>query len=279
MPGASVDVSTTPITYTFSQSWLGTYLRCPELARRELLGLSPDVETDAAAVGTAVHAAIEACLTEGVDFDGMVDVWEDTFYPLTEKETFAWKKYHVRSAREMGITFIHKWCEWYDTAEDVPDPGRDLFEHSFSVPLHGDEERKIVLKGTMDVCDPTKATYAALDFKTSGRYSPTPYDEKLYGNSAIQPTAYTFAHSVLYPQPTKRKLDFRYVVMTKLGVQDFTVQRGPKDWSWLTERCVDATHLIEADLPSWPKLGDVAEASPLCSKKWCPSFADCKGRH
>ena len=69
------------------QSWINNFLRCPEQARQERLGLVHQKETTDLLRGNAVHAAIEhAGLLrmggqEEIDYDELIDV-SDTYICL-----------------------------------------------------------------------------------------------------------------------------------------------------------------------------------------------------
>lgn len=248
--------------YTFRQSWLKTATTCPERARREWLGLMPERETDAAAVGTAVHAGIESFLRGEVEeFDDALQVALERFEEIEAHPTFTWAKYSHRVAENLINVFLNHW--WgiryqFDPAE---------IEYTFNEKFYEDEERIIRVSGTIDLVD---HHLGLVDWKTSGR---GPYEKWEYERWAIQPTVYSWAYAQTHD--VEDQIPFSYAVMHKSGVQQFTVWRSPKDWGWLERVLVNHAIMLEAELPQWT----LNDAHALCSAKWCPAWADCKGAH
>lgn len=248
--------------YTFRQSWLNDADMCAERARAVGAGEMPERETDAAAVGTAVHAGIEHKLVSDVSYYDAFQHALMVFETIEAHPAFVWTKYSHRQAMALIDTYLSHWWSnadptWVGQPIEVP----------FDVVLTEDEQRVIRLSGTMDLVTPQ----GVYDWKTSGR---GPYDEWKYRRWAVQPTVYTYAALLLgllddVPTP------FHYGVMHKDGMQQFTVHRDADDWDWLRRKCHAWADLDEAGLEVWP-LNDQHE---LCSEKWCPLWATCKGRH
>mgnify|MGYP003347482603 FL=1 len=95
--------------HSFRQSWLNTAATCPERARRELTDSIPRQETDAAAVGTAVHAGIEEFLKHRCSFRTALEIAEERFAEIEQDPSFVWTKYSHRVAHGLIETFLGHW--------------------------------------------------------------------------------------------------------------------------------------------------------------------------
>lgn len=249
------------IEHSFRQSWLKDAMTCPERARRNLVGTLPDRETDAAAVGTAVHAGIETYLgNRSLTYGEILRVCEATFEEIEQDPSFVWSKYSHRTAMGLIDTFLANWWEIGNKFAPI------ATEYGFSKVLYEDDERIIKLNGTIDLVD---ENMGLVDWKTSGRGT---YEKWEYERWAIQPTVYTWAyHSDTATEG--EKFPFTYYVIHKGGVQEFTVWRDQSDWKWLEQRALQYARMIEANLDEWPMHDNHA----LCSAKWCPAWDTCKG--
>lgn len=238
-----------------------------------MLGLLKREENDAAGKGTAVHAAIEACLDAIIAGQGALSLGamvEHAFFVFDEiaaLPNFKWKKVlTVDTVRKHMVAML---TAWYN--EILPTLSPRTTEKKFGpILLHEDDEREIYIEGCEDYDD---YVLGQGDWKTGSR----PYEpwEKERWNK--QSSFYTFAKA-----QERNKLDeslpFTFYLMLPNGeIQIIPVTRGPQHWAWLKEQAVSLAHLVEANLPVWPKTDD----SALCSKKWCAAFAagDCKGSH
>lgn len=238
----------------YRQSWLNTADICAERARLSVV--SPREETtDAAAIGTAVHAGIE------IFIQGQLDTYEDCLnhiytelLALTKLPTFRWVKYTPANAYPLAETFFSHW--WNEMADNI-DRSPDFTEVHFDLPFHDTR-----ISGTMDYANGT----ILRDWKTSGRGE---YQKWQYERWAIQPTVYTWA----WHQLTGDILPFEYVIMHAKGVQRFTVHRDETDFKWLHTKIANWEKLWNAELDGWP----VNDNHALCSAKWCPWWDDCKG--
>lgn len=260
MPGVQVDDEG---VYTFSQSWLNTFMNCPEQARRDLVGELPRQETDATAIGTAMHSGIEAVLRGGSVADGEAAAKEE-LGRLVDLPHF--RMVQAKTIPTMVKTMMRCYSIWVDNC--LPGLGHPLYvEETFTV--DGLAQGRARLKGTMDFVDDRHEIW---DWKTSGR----PYETWEKERWAIQPTAYALGLQQLLGQ----RLDpvhFNYAVCIKGGKQQYqllSVQRTQKHMLWLEEQITSIIKLIEADLPVWP----LRDQHALCSPKWCPVYSDCKGR-
>src|SRR3990167_1393244 len=254
------------------QSWLKTADLCPEQARLEHAGLLRDEETDAANVGTAVHAAIELALLSdrAVTKDEGIAAFLGKYEQLEASPVFRYVKYTKKSARAFGALCVEQF--FLHAAHDIPTvaQGAEL-EKRFLVPLFEDADRSVELSGTIDYLGPTSLYARTKDWKTSSRGEYGRWEKQRWD---VQSTCYTLALNRLgiIDQPS---IPFEFVVMHDDGVQRLVVQRDARDWSWLQDKVMSLCLLIEADVPTWPKQDNHA----LCGPKWCAAWESCKGSH
>jgi hypothetical protein len=225
----------------------------------------PAFESDAAAIGTSVHAAIEVALQERQSEHGDLTI-DDAFYIATQEmkqliadPAFVWVKYTPEKADELIGSHLTQWYEqFYPYAEPI------WTEQKFKIKLVEDDEREIYLSGTADYMD---NQIGLVDWKTSSR----DYKEWEYRRWAIQPTVYCTA----FEQP-----QFTYFVMKPPsqqipGAQQFTVERDSSHAAWLRQQLKNLALQIESGIAPWP----LNDQHALCSDKWCPIFQGCKGVH
>lgn len=249
------------------QSWIKTADTCLERARRESLDLDERQESDAAAIGTALHAVAETCVLEAqatgdpLDEDTCLEMWDREFDAIVALENFAWTKYNDAGARAFGTKCV---LNWHREVLPTLDWGDALVEFEFTVPFYEDEQRVITLGGIVDYFDGTPR-----DLKTSGREY-LAWEKKRWDP---QSTAYCYAlwHLGMIDSPAQ----FEFIVLNPKGVQRITVDRDETHFEWLKAKCVSYVKLIEANLDEWPK----NDTSALCSPKWCDGWSACKGKH
>lgn len=246
------------------------------------------VETDAATLGTVFHTVVEADLherfvsdddvrafaekelsaliahywTEGVEYRtesfGEGDKQLETLFKLTDR----W----FRSAERRG---------WQDLVAEEPDAIE--LEWSFDVPFMDRPDRKyakVRLSGTADVLD--RYNNRIVDWKTSSRK----YERWEKQRWDVQPTVYTFAAATLGElQRGSEGYRFDFKVFNHRYNDDepqtVEVWRDHGSWAWMVQQVEHMVTLIESDLERWPLRDDHA----LCSPKWCPVWADCKGQY
>jgi hypothetical protein len=254
-----------------SQSWLNTLRDCPERARRDLLGLSPRVNTDATALGTAVHAALEsACrIHMGTGKWPSLNDCHDLFDAdwLSELERIdKWVNRTEQQASGYGRQAVAAW--WWDIKDQLDPIGVEITLGPH--PIIDNDEWLVELQGTCDLLD---HNWGLVDWKTSGR--------KWVGwekiRWAIQPTVYDFLLRQDEPFEKYPRNTFTYVVMVDdadATVQTLQVERGPEWDGWLRAQIGSNLPLMTAT-ELWPK----NDESALCSPKWCPAWAECKGAH
>ena len=251
--------------HQFRQSWLSDALgTCLERARRDRFGLLPRVESDAAAMGTAVHAGIEHALLEGGDHDAMVAVANAEFDRISALPNFEWKSFEngVDEVRPLIVTALTAWNEnvrhRIDSVEAV--------EQRFDVVVYEDEHRVIKLVGTMDFLGSLDGEPVIIDWKTGKRK----YDRSK--QNSIQASVYSHAAEAL--GFGRRLFKFGVMVRGASDVQIMDVPRYSVHDQWLRAQLLDLAYLLEAELPTWPRTG---ESSYLCNATWCPAWSSCKG--
>lgn len=140
--------------------------------------------------------------------------------------------------------------------------------HLYSPPLPA-VDTEMRWNGTWDVLLPY---YYMIDWKSAGRPY-TPWERQRW---AVQPTFYTEAARQLGLLPAKS--EFRYVVFQKKWnkpVQVVPVYRDVRFTRHMVRSLWRIVDLHDA-LPDgpWP----INDQHALCSDKWCPYWATCKGQ-
>ncbi len=274
------------------QSDVDGYRKCPEQFRQKFFGEIEDPETDAALVGTAIHALIEHEGTNG------------HFGTVAEMADFACNYYceEVDRFEREGIQFnqvkyprldraldmvTHHAANWggsdfrfeflrlaandellLEWEFDVP-----LFTHTYNNPDHGTVP--VWLCGTSDVVHKGVKVF---DWKTAGNMQQyLPWERQRW---AIQPTVYTYAawHAGLIPDPSwvfEYKVFFSGDKPGEASPRTIGVTRGHNHVAWLKQLVAQMLEQAVSDVSPWPQRDD----SALCSDKWCPVFAAgrCKG--
>lgn len=251
--------------YSFRQSWIGNWLRCPEQARLAMAGDVERFESDALAIGTSVHSAIEARL-RGSDFEVSLRAAVDKFNALSDTPGFEWQK-----VKTYATAYDHIAACFQAWEEDVyPCLGEPItIERHFEVPLDVRGVDQLWLHGTWDLEDHS----GLWDWKTGGKY----YEEWEAKRFYIQPTVYLKAHQIL--NDLAEPVPFNYAVLLKgprpSPAQVFSVERTEADFAFLVERLWNIVDTYKAHLPRWPML----DQGWHCSPKFCPSWLQCKGAH
>ena len=279
--------------HTFRQSWVGTYMDCPERARREAYGLTVRTENDAACVGTAFHAAVEqAIILKGNDgillsVDDMITEFDYQWITLRRELAEAGTPIQfVKRSPEGCAKYGHRMAERFATST-LPMLNPWATEVPFGpIVIHQDEQRSIRITGSVDYID---KVLGIIDWKSAGREY-VAWEKKRW---AIQPTFYVPGMNRHWNGKMRSPFDgstydgplntFTYAVypdrLNPPEPQMLTVERTV-DWdSWLVDQLKPIAEQLEATelkfLSEWPKRDQHA----LCSAKWCPNWSDCKGKH
>lgn len=268
--------------FDFRQSWVGTWQMCPEQARLDMRGELERVETDATAVGTAVHAAIEHILRNGGYFEDGLQAAVMEFMRLSELPEFRYVKALTYKTAEKYT--VNCFTSWYEHV--YPTLGEPLsIERTFKVQL--DERpsvdscvdeycrrpQRLMLSGTWDLDD---EVHGLVDWKNKGQEIKR-WEMDRWG---IQPTVYTYAKRVLDGLPMDGELPFTFVNMIKgpqvQPPQILTVSRHLGHYNWLRAqlwRIVDLYLSTDNGEQGWP----LNDSGWWCSQRWCQNWSSCKG--
>lgn len=248
-------------TLTLRQSSLNTWMLCPERARLDMVHPERDSTTDAAAVGTAVHAGIETVLR--VHDHALAR--RNVIASLEENASqIRWVQVkQLKTAFALAERLFEAWLHHV-----LPQLAGPLaVEETFNLPWAEINGWQVRLSGTIDYVDENLVVW---DWKTSSR----PYETWEADRWKIQPTVYGWAMNQLHGIDP---VQFTYCVLVKKArpeVQIFDVERSNGHWAWLHRQVESIVAQIDA-LPDgiWP----LNDHHALCSAKWCPHWEYCKG--
>lgn len=257
------------------QSWLGDYLICPERSRLGVMMPEFRTGSDATAIGTGLHSAIEWALNSH-DKAEAIDLDEMTQYARTEVAMeLARPKLKLTDISDKPIeptvdAMVNSWLS--DIAPSIEWNG--LTELGFRYPsgLLASNGYEIWYEGTIDYVEPSGTLW---DWKTAGR--------KYYVNEkqskAYQPTVYC--------QFVKRKemctsdtQTFKFGVMLRKNnpeAQVVDICRDEGDYRWLNHQTqVIVNNALQSGMAgAWP----MNDQGTLCSAKWCSFWSVCKGAY
>lgn len=245
--------------HTFSASWLKDFATCPEKARRRYFGVTPNTPTSYTALGSAVHAGIEAALNNLINSDDL-----DPVAVAHEKlwEVQGEPGYTPDPSMEIG-RLVSQHIDTFQT-QTLPHLHPLVAEEQFDLEIYSDAFRTIRLRGAIDCVD---RTLGIIDWKTANNPHKV-WEKERY---EVQPVVYVWAWNKL--QGTHHD-HMRYVVFIHdKGVQEYTVNVKEGATDWLAFKCLSAARLVESGLPVWA----MNDSGWWCAKKWCPAWDGCKG--
>ncbi len=254
------------------QSWLKDMLLCPERAR--LSAVQPEFKTqnDSAAIGTAVHAGIEAVL------GGHATTSDAPYVSLTrfkELESAGINHTNVNPDSWHGhvIGLTEAWVK--DIMPHVPLGGQTEVPFSVSTGtiVNGME---LWFEGTMDYLHER----GIWDWKTAARK----YSILEKQSQDIQSSIYSFAGHRL--GITKEKSIFNFGVMIRVNDaygQIVSVNRSKAHSDFVIKQAMSAVTtacaiMKDNDLPT-DERWLINDQHYLCSQRWCPWWSVCKGAH
>lgn len=255
------------------QSWIGDYLICPERSR---LGVTlPQFRTgsDATAIGTGVHSAIEWALNS-FDDAGSIAYEEMKEYAQNEvRKELLEPNIKLTKISDSPIpptvdAMVHSWVT--QIAIDVEWGGTTELGFRYPSGLLANNSYEIWYEGTMDYIDPNGTIW---DWKTAGRK----YYANEKQNKAYQPTVYCqFAKRNGYSSSDTQT--FKYGVMMrkeKPEGQVVDITRTESDYRWLNRQTqVTVNNALQSGMDSaWP----MNDQGALCSATWCNYWSICKG--
>lgn len=257
------------------QSWLGTYLTCPQRSRYELTMPSMRRGSDATAIGTGVHTAIEQyILNDGnMELVDMIIAGRSAVSAELEDPTIR------RTEISQDVDYMFDCVDamisgWHSDIRPAVTLG-GLVEHKFQAPLNVNANgTELWLEGTMDYVAPDGVIW---DWKTAGRS----YSAKEKQKQSHQASCYVAAARILGlvdngDDPTL----FRFGVMlrqTTPKAQIVTVSRDKHQVEWLRRQVAS----VASSVMMLPTEMDWAmnDQHNLCSAKWCDYWTVCKGVH
>lgn len=270
------------------QSDINEWLTCPERFRRGIVeAQSPEPvnhESDAALVGTVIHACIEYEFLNGAQNRSKLDEIALHMYAKMchdfrndPNTVFNEASYNGKDSKayEDIVGLVEKWFtsqirNQYLAYDNV------LVEWEFDVPIGRINDVEVFLTGTSDLVIPN---VAVIDWKTAGRE----YQRWEKQRWAVQPSAYTYAayHHELF-DATPIPFIFHVFTRGRSGdVQNVECWRGHEHWDWLRNQISPlVTDLIDGLERGWfTGAWQMNDQHALCSSKWCPYWSSCKGAY
>jgi len=253
------------------QSWIGDYLLCPERAR---LGVTlPHFRSgsDATAIGTGIHSAIEWAINSHtaaihIDRDEMVRYAQEQVAIEMAKPI----KLTKVSDKPIAPTVDAMVNSWIDTiAMEIEWGGSTELGFRFPSGLLSKNGYEIWYEGTIDYVEPSGTLW---DWKTAGRA----YFVNEKQNKAHQPTVY--CQFIKHHMALEGDQSFRYGVMVRGNTpkgQVVDIVRNDGHYRWLNRQVQTIVNnaLLVGETSSWP----MNDQGVLCSSTWCSFWSVCKG--
>lgn len=267
MPGANLTrLEDGRQAIVLSQSWLNTFLGCPEQARLEMIGATSPKDSPESLLGIAMHAGIEV-LAAG----GQLSMAQRAAQTLAaDIEPGPGHKWVNVNPSDLVLDCLDAWNTGIHDEGIRSRITGDVIavEHQFQRVVIDDPNVVVVLKGTVDLvtsdglwdwkCSAKKWTQWETD-----RYNlqSTAYTLGLYGDTITADDRYMFRFGVVNPDTLRTSVV--EVVRTKAHVDA------------LIEQIHSIATLVAAGLDRWPIVGQ----DWRCSSKWCPAWTQCRGAH
>lgn len=253
------------------QSWLKDMLLCPERSRLSVTQPEFKTTNDSAAIGTAVHAGIEAVLNNNCSTKDASEISLKRFLEI-EEEGIKHTNVEPNTWHRHVISLTNAWV-------------KDIYPH---VPLGGQSEVKFVaptgssvngyqlwFEGTMDYVH-EKGIW---DWKTAARK----YSALEKQSQDVQSSIYTYAAHVL--GFTKENVStFNFGVMIRVNEaygQILSVNRSKAHGDFVIKQAMSAVAygFAMSDETGTPTKNRwlINDQHYLCSDRWCPWWSVCKG--
>lgn len=261
---------------TLHQSDIGTFSTCPEQARRKWFTDLEDSTTDAAAIGTGSHSAYEyrlKALRDGLDPQSTAFLQQlacEAYDEIERTENLRYvQQKDAAASHELIRVCVENWVR--DVQPKVLINEKLQLELHFDVHFMHYKGWEIRLAGFID-CVTANGIW---DWKTANQA----YKQWEKQRWAIQPTVYTAATVSLglHEWP----VTFKYAVAEKKKkngeVEIIPVTRTAEHLEWLKAQ-------VGALVDYWRHTPETStwlmrDDHVLCSPKWCPVWADCKGAY
>jgi len=253
------------------QSWLGDSMLCQERGRRMMV--SPEFRTtnDSAAMGTAVHAGIEAVMRGVIDPKDAhhvsvkkLDQLRDEGIKVTNTDPSTWEDL-VRSMTNAWVSGIYP---------EVPLGGvsERKFEYNSGAVVGGYE---LWFEGTMDYSHES----GLWDWKTAARK----YSLLEKQTQSIQASVYA-GHALsegMVDEDGTVSFTFGVMIRTMKGESQLVrIKRNSAHVMWVTEQAktlVGSALALRSQDGSWNRSWLKNDQHFLCSDRWCPWWSVCKG--
>lgn len=264
---------------------------CLEQLRLKFISEGPRMETDAATVGTVLHAVIEREIKdEPFSNEGDAVAWAAAHYVhvlegyAAEGALYSMATFDTHDKALKSLSWLVR--SWYHSPErfdllyhEHPDLVSEWsFDLKFcDVNVQKGRKKEVIpvyLAGTADIVVGGRV----LDWKTAG----SEYKQWEYQRWGRQPDVYTWAAAqsglVLPDRDGMYYFDFKvFVRRQEVRLPDtITVKRGQNHWDWLqvmVSRLVNMWYNLGTDV-GWP----LDDQHVLCSDRWCPFWGECKGK-
>lgn len=263
------------------QSWLKDALLCPERSRLEIQ--KPEFKTlnDSAAIGTAVHAAIENIIVNSGSVANAQAIGIAKFTELEETTKGGIRQTNIDPNNYKMFIQVMVRAFQKDILPFLPTGLGALTEYKFSVPTNVMiNDYELWFEGTIDYLHPQ----AIWDWKTSSRK----YSEYEKQASDIQSTIYHYAATSLGLLDPDIPFKFGVLVRTHNAYgQIVTVQRNQTHANFVISQAKSMVEYAMGQMdpeitpPFQPFTNKwlANDQHHLCSSRWCPWWAVCKGAH
>lgn len=255
------------------QSWLGSYLICPQRSRYDLTMPGLRRGSDATAIGTGLHSAIEGYLLgQYDDLDSMIARANECVAMELAEPGLRLSKISA-DPEQLRLSVLAMTVAWWDSIRPHVALG-GLVEHKFKAPLLTGGETELWLEGTMDYVAPDGTIW---DWKTASRG----YYAKEKQKQSHQATCYVAASRTLgLVEDGDAPTPFRFGVMvrqTTPKAQIITVERTAEHVEWLKRQV--ASVVTSAKIIGMERDWAINDQHNLCSSQWCDYWTMCKGVH
>ena len=254
------------------QSWLKDMLLCPERARFSVTKPQFKTQNDSAAIGTAVHAGIEALLSNNCSVQ---DAPEVSLIKFKELEEMGVNHTNVNpeSWHDHVIGLTQAWIK--DIRPHVPTGGRT--EAQFAVPTgRYVNDYELWFEGTMDYLHED----GIWDWKTAARK----YSVAEKQSQDVQSAIYTLAGNKL--GVLSGDSVFKFGIMIRVASpygQIVSVSRTKAHSEFVTKQAMSAVAYGFAMTENTGIPTDerwlINDQHYLCSERWCSWWSVCKGAH
>lgn len=279
MPGASIANTDGKTVLTISQSWLSTYMDCPEAARHVLLQTYPEHDAPEALFGTHLHAACDLHIRKAGDPEVYLREAFKGFVlppPNAKGAPHKWDTSRGKATwtmTDLALDCFDVWLDlFWENGASVSKRGPGKPEFTFERLIYDSPTLAISLRGQVDYH--LEGGLEVWDWKNSARK----WEQWEVDRYDIQSTSYGIGlHGLELPGV----ISFNFGVtnpdnFSKSKVVTVTRDQRHVD-TLLEDTIIPLAKLIQRQplAEKWPALS----ASWKCSPKWCDAFQDCRGRH